>query len=93
MSLFRKHLIKKELSLPEENLLIAKTKQEEAIAERIRNSVEVQIEEYYDAINTEGLSMNANQNGLNTNLNASNQRISKRVYHFSGSKPDTLDTS
>lgn len=85
--------MKKELSASENNLLTAKTKQEEAIAERIRNSLEVQIEEYYDAFNTEGLSLNANQNGINTNLNALNQRISKRVFRFSGIKPDTLDTS
>lgn len=93
MGLFRKHLVKKELSLYENDLLIAKTKQEEAIAERIRTSPEVWMEEYYDALDSAGLSVNANQNGINTSLNASNQRVTKRVFRFSGIKPNNLDTS
>jgi hypothetical protein len=85
--------LKEDLPLHQANLYSAKVKQEEAIAERIRTSEEVLIEEYYDSNDMGSIGVDVKQTGMNAGLNAKNQRISKRIYRFSGNDRTIVDTS
>jgi len=62
----------------------ARVAQELAIAERITTALEVSIEEFYE-YKGEGV-VGAQVNGANVNvgLSGSGQRVSKRIYKFSG---------
>jgi hypothetical protein len=64
----------------------ARVAQELAIAKRIENATEVEIEEYYDnsGKGAAGLSINAETQTGNVGLSGENRRVSKRVYRFKG---------
>ncbi|GGI64731.1 hypothetical protein ACFQOY_13730 [Enterococcus alcedinis] len=55
-----------------------------AIAERINNSEEVEIEEYYSDDKNGLVGVDINQNQISTGLKASKNNITKRVYKFKG---------
>jgi len=64
----------------------ARVAQELAIAKRIENAAEVEIEEYYDnsGKGSAGLSVNAEAKIGTLGLLGENRRVSKRVYRFKG---------
>ena len=64
----------------------ARVAQELAIAKRIENAVEVEIEEYYDnsGKGSAGLNVNAETQTGSFGLSAENRKVSKRVYRFKG---------
>jgi hypothetical protein len=64
----------------------ARVAQELAIAKRIENAVEVEIEEYYDnsGKGSAGLSVNAETQTGSLGLSGESRKISKRVYRFKG---------
>ncbi|OQK29601.1 hypothetical protein [Vibrio parahaemolyticus] len=64
----------------------ARVAQELAIAKRIENAVEVEIEEYYDnsGKDSAGLSVNAETQTGSFGLSSENRKVSKRVYRFTG---------
>lgn len=62
----------------------AKVAQELAIAKRIEIAEEVEIEEFYD-LNAKGKAgLSAEEQSITLGLAASGQRVSKRIYKFSG---------
>ncbi len=64
----------------------ARVAQEIAIAKRIENAVEVEIEEYYDNVGKKdgGLNINAEARTLEIGLSSETNRVSKRIYKFRG---------
>ncbi len=64
----------------------ARVAQEIAIAKRIENAVEVEIEEYYDNVGKKdgGLNINAEARTLGIGLSSETNRVSKRIYKFRG---------
>ncbi|WP_207923195.1 hypothetical protein [Marinomonas flavescens] len=64
----------------------ARVAQELAIAKRIENAVEVEIEEYYDnsGKGSAGLSVNAESQTGSFGLSGESRKVSKRVYRFKG---------
>jgi len=64
----------------------ARIEQELAIAKRIANAVEVEIEEFYDNSNKGGGGLNADLKSSTGGLNISAEgiRVSKRIYKFRG---------
>ena len=64
----------------------ARVAQEIAIAKRIENAIEVEIEEYYDNSGKHDGGLNINIEAQTAGLGASseNRRVSKRVYRFKG---------
>jgi hypothetical protein len=64
----------------------ARVAQELAIAKRIENAVEVEIEEYYDnsGKGSAGLSVNAETQTGSLGLSGESRKVSKRVYRFKG---------
>jgi len=73
----------------------AQVAQELAIAKRIENAVEVEIEEYYDnsgkSDNELNVSMKAQTAGLG--ISSENRRVSKRVYRFKGNTKEEYTQS
>jgi hypothetical protein len=69
----------------------AKVAQELAIAERIRDAEEVNIEEYYDNLVEGGASVSASADGFSGSLAGKSARISKRVFIFKGREKLTID--
>ena len=65
----------------------ARVAQELAIAERIQNSAEVEIEEFYDVEGSGKAGVQYQDSSLNVGLSASGKKISKRVYKFKGFSP------
>jgi len=65
----------------------ARVAQEVAIAKRITNAIEVEIEEYYDNSGKGNAGLNINQEAQTASigLSAENRKISKRIYRFKGS--------
>jgi RNA 3'-terminal phosphate cyclase len=64
----------------------ARVAQELAIAKRIENATEVEIEEYYDnsGKGSAGLNVNAETQTGSFGIFGENRRVSKRVYRFTG---------
>lgn len=64
----------------------ARVEQELAIARRIDNAVEVEIEEFYDTSGkgTAGLNADANSKTVSVGLGAEGRHVTKRVYRFKG---------
>ncbi|CUB24275.1 hypothetical protein [Bacillus safensis] len=69
----------------------AKALQELAIANRIAQAEEVEIEEYYDTQGNGAAGVQYNESGLNLGASGSGRRISKRVYRFKGFRYMELD--
>ena len=63
--------------------------QELAIAERIKNAEEVEIEEYYEGEKSAGINATANQEGGSISLGGSGRQVTKRVYRFKSSVTKT----
>lgn len=72
----------------------ARVAQELAIAKRIENAVEVEIEEYYDnsGKGSAGLNVNAESMVGSLGLSGENRRVSKRVYRFKGASGASEET-
>ena len=68
----------------------ARVAQELAIAKRIENALEVEIEEYYDNSGKDegGLNVNLTTQSGGIGISTENRRVSKRIYRFKG-KPNT----
>lgn len=64
----------------------ARVAQELAIAKRIENATEVEIEEYYDnsGKGSAGLNVNVETQTGSLGLSGENRRVSKRIYRFKG---------
>ncbi|MEZ8797267.1 hypothetical protein OA7_0008795 [Vibrio cyclitrophicus 1F53] len=58
--------------------------QELAIAERIKNAHEVEIEEYYEGVGAAGLNASGNLDGASISLGGESRKVTKRVYRFTG---------
>lgn len=71
----------------------ARVAQELAIARRIETAEEVQIEEYYEYTGDGSLGLKADEKGLTLGAAGSGQRVSKRIYRFTGQMPDTVPPS
>ena len=66
--------------------LQARVAQELAIAERIENAVEVEIEEYYEGSVEGSLGFTPGPSGGTIGLGGSGRRVSKRVFRFLGAR-------
>ena len=64
----------------------AKAAQEMAIAKRIEEAEEVEIEEYYDVSGEGHIGAKGDHSGLNLGASAEGRKITKRVIKFKGSK-------
>ncbi len=64
----------------------AKAAQEMAIARRIEDAEEVEIEEYYDISGEGHVGAKASSEGVNLGASAEGRKITKRVIKFKGSK-------
>ena len=62
----------------------ARVAQELAIARRIEGAADVQIEEYYEYSGDGSLGLKTDGNGLTIGASGSGQRVSKRIYRFTG---------
>ncbi len=72
----------------EMNELNAKVSQELAIAYRIENAIDVEIEEYYENGGSVNGSANIDKNSAVVSLGGDNKKIVKRVYKFKGLRED-----
>lgn len=72
----------------------ARVAQELAIAKRIENATEVEIEEYYDnsGKGSAGLNVNVETQTGSLGLSGENRRVSKRVYRFKGMVDNEFET-
>lgn len=68
----------------------AKVAQEVAIAKRIENALEVEIEEFYDTTAAASLGL-AKDQSLTLGASASARLVSRRIIRFSGAKSDGSD--
>lgn len=62
----------------------ARVAQELAIARRIENAAEVEIEEFYDSSGEGNLGINVKEGGFNLGASGSGRKITSRVYRFKG---------
>lgn len=65
----------------------ARIEQELAIARRIDNAEEVEIEEYYDTSGEGALGLKGDVNGVTVGASGSGKKIVKRIYKFKGYQP------
>lgn len=72
----------------------ARIAQELAIAKRIENATEVEIEEYYDnsGKGSAGLNVNIETQTGSLGVSGENRRVSKRVYRFKGIAGNEFET-
>lgn len=72
----------------------ARVAQELAIAKRIENATEVEIEEYYDnsGKGSAGLNVNVETQTGSLGLSGESRRVSKRVYRFKGIADNEFET-
>lgn len=63
-------------------LIEAKRDQERAIAKRIENAEEVEIEEYYDISGKGNVGLQANEKGIKLESSAEGNKVTKRIYRF-----------
>jgi hypothetical protein len=73
----------------------ARIEQELAIARRIDNAEEVEIEEYYDSSGEGALGLKGDGNEVTVGASGSGKKIVKRIYKFKGYRPvvQNMDTS
>lgn len=64
----------------------AKISQELAIANRIENAVDVEIEEYYEGSGNGKAGASKDEKGINFGLSGEGRKVTKRVYKFKGLK-------
>lgn len=69
----------------------AKVAQELAIAERIRDAEEVEIEEYYDNSKEGSGGLSASESGVSLGVNGKSGLVSKRVFRFKGIEEKTIE--
>lgn len=70
----------------------ASVAQELAIAERIKDAYEVEIEEYYEGSGAAGLNVNASVDSASIGLGGQSHKVVKRVYRFTGKKSGDNET-
>ncbi|MBU4524132.1 MAG: hypothetical protein KUA37_00065 [Desulfomicrobium sp.] len=68
----------------------ARVEQELAIARRIDNAEDVEIEEYYDSSGEGALGLKTSEESLTLGASGAGRRITKRVYKFKGFRPITV---
>ena len=68
----------------EMNELNAKVSQELAIAHRIANAIDVEIEEIYEDDNSGKIVGNFNEKNPNVELGGKKRKVAKRIYRFKG---------
>lgn len=71
----------------------ARVAQEVAIARRIDNAEEVEIEEFYDAAGEGGVGLKGSEQGVTVGLHGNGRRVSRRVYRFKGWREEELPQS
>jgi len=64
----------------------AQVAQELAIAHRIENAEEVEIEEYYEGTGKAGAGVSTDGASASLSLGAEGRKVTKRVYRFTGNK-------
>ena len=64
----------------------AQVAQELAIAHRIENAEEVEIEEYYEGSGKDGAGISNDGVSVSLSLGAEGQKVTKRIYRFTGIK-------
>jgi len=64
--------------------LEAKISQELAIANRIENAIDVEIEEYYEGSGSGKAGANKDEKGINFGLTGEGRKVTKRIYKFKG---------
>lgn len=69
----------------------AKVAQELAIAERIRDAEEVEIEEFYDNAREGNGGLTANESGVTLGVSGKVGLVSKRVFRFKGRECKTIE--
>lgn len=62
----------------------ARVAQELAIARRIENAAEVEIEEFYDTTGSGGVGLQTSEGSLNLGINGTGRKVTSRVYRFKG---------
>lgn len=62
----------------------AKVEQELAIARRIENAEEVEIEEYYDLSGNGGVGLKGDDKGVTLGVNGEGRKVTKRIIKFKG---------
>lgn len=60
----------------------ARVAQELAIARRIENAAEVEIEEFYDTTGSGGVGFQTSEGSLNLGVNGTGRKVTSRVYRF-----------
>lgn len=71
----------------------AKVAQELAIADRIRTAEQVEIEEFYDASGEGSLGVSADENSFTAGAKGKGQKVTRRVYRFTGVRPDAIPST
>ena len=62
----------------------AKISQEVAIAKRIENAIDVEIEEYYEGSGSGKIGASKDEKGINLGVSGEGRKIAKRIYKFKG---------
>jgi hypothetical protein len=65
----------------------AKVEQEKAIAQRILNAEEVEIEEYYDTSGKGNIGLNVKEDSFSAGLGGEGRKVTKRIIKFKGYSP------
>lgn len=68
----------------------ARVAQELAIARRIENAAEVEIEEFYDTSGNGGLGAQVAEGSINLGAHGAGRKVSKRIYRFKGWVSDEI---
>lgn len=71
----------------------ARVEQELAIARRIDNACEVEIEEFYDSLGKGGIGLEATQETISLSAGGESRRITKRIYRFKGWRDDNTEVA
>jgi uncharacterized protein (DUF1786 family) len=71
----------------------ARVAQEVAIARRIDNAEEVEIEEFYDTAGEGSVGLKGSEQGVTVGLHGNGRRVSRRVYRFKGWREEELPKS
>ena len=67
----------------------AKVAQELALAKRIENALEVEMEEFYDVSGSAGAGINTDGTSLSAGISGKGQKVMRRVYRFKGIASNT----
>ncbi len=71
--------------------LEAKINQELAIAYRIENAIEVEIEEYYEGSGKGSAGLSATEKNITVGLSGEGRKVTKRIYKFKGLRPEIIE--